>query len=175
MAVHVSDFKSLPDEGTKSVAGLAHLIVETGVFPTSWFDVKVVMTPKSLALKDLRLLVIAPVAYRLFGKILLSLDMLFSMSMATLLAAFLNDERSLLSSELLCSSIIVALPAALLMGLLSTPRRNFLMPFLTLLNLRASSRLEFRPPFILGVNILPPFGGSFQSTALFRISLFTVT
>ena len=75
--IHVSDFKDLPREGISSFAKISHQILLTGLFPASRFNVKVVMIPKkegSLALKDLRPLVIAPVAYRLFGKILLSLS-----------------------------------------------------------------------------------------------------
>ena len=75
--IHVFDFKDLPREGISSFAKLSHQILMTGLFPASWFNVKVVMIPKkegSLALKDLRPLVLAPVAYRLFGKIFLSLS-----------------------------------------------------------------------------------------------------
>ena len=75
--IQVSDFKALPSEGISAFARLSHQILASGLFPASWFNVKVVMIPKkegSLALKDLRPLVIAPVAYRLFGKILLSLS-----------------------------------------------------------------------------------------------------
>ena len=75
--IQVSDFKALPREGISAFAKLSHQIITSGLFPASWFNVEVVMIPKkegSLALKDLRPLVIAPVAYRLFGKILLSLS-----------------------------------------------------------------------------------------------------
>ena len=75
--VSVYDFKQLPKEGVHAFARLCHKILLTGSYPDTWFNVRVVLIPKKLActaLKDLRPLVIAPVAYRLFGKALLMLS-----------------------------------------------------------------------------------------------------
>ena len=67
----------MPPEGLQLFTRLCLSVLETGIFPDVWYDVKVVLIPKKsgfLSFKDLRPLAIAPVPYRLFGKALLSLS-----------------------------------------------------------------------------------------------------
>ena len=72
--LHGTYYKLLPPEGVRAFSKFCYHILTTGVFPDTWFNIKVVLIPKkqgTLSLKDLRPLSIAPVPYRLFGKTLL--------------------------------------------------------------------------------------------------------
>ena len=74
---YVLDYTLMPPEGLRLFTRLCLSILETGVYPPSWFDVKVVLIPKKsgfLSFKDLRPSAVAPVPYRLFGKALLCLS-----------------------------------------------------------------------------------------------------
>ena len=74
--VSVADFKALPLPAVNSIAQLFHDILTRATFPEPWLNIKVTLIPKKggeLALKDLRPLSIAPVAYRIWAKTLLIL------------------------------------------------------------------------------------------------------
>ena len=74
--VSVADFKALPLPAVNSIAQLFHDILTRATFPEPWLNIKVTLIPKKggeLALKDLRPLSIAPVAYRVWAKTLLIL------------------------------------------------------------------------------------------------------
>ena len=73
---YVEDYKLLPQQGRQAFSRFCYAILQTGRFPDSWLNIKVVLIPKKqgLTLKDLRPLSIAPVPYRLFGKALMRLS-----------------------------------------------------------------------------------------------------
>ena len=74
--ISVADFKALPHSALHTVTGIFHDILTTATFPEPWLNIKVTLIPKKggeLALKDLRPLSIAPVAYRIWAKTLLTL------------------------------------------------------------------------------------------------------
>ena len=74
--VSVADFKALPLPAVNSIAHIFHDILTRATFPEPWLNIKVTLIPKKggeLALKDLRPLSIAPVAYRIWAKTLLIL------------------------------------------------------------------------------------------------------
>ena len=72
----VADFKALPLPAINSIARLFHDILTQATFPEPWLNIKVTLIPKKggdIALKDLRPLSTAPVAYRIWAKSLLIL------------------------------------------------------------------------------------------------------
>ena len=65
----VADFKALPIPAVNSIAHLFHDILTQATFPEPWLNIKVTLKKGGdLALKDLRPLSIAPVAYRIWAK-----------------------------------------------------------------------------------------------------------
>ena len=75
--LEVSHLKQLPDEAIAYIAHIFSKALSTGQVPKSWLNCKMSCIPKKpgkISVKDLRPLTIAPVIYRTFCKVLLTIN-----------------------------------------------------------------------------------------------------